>query len=156
MIIRTAEPTDYAPVIAVVDDWWGGRHMSAMLPKLFFIHFRETTLVAEEDRELVGFLSGFLSQTDPEEAYIHFVGVNPEYRQAGVGRLLYERFFEVARRHGRHLVRCVTSPVNKSSIAFHTHMGFGIVSGNGEVDGISVHRNYDGQGEDRVLFVKAL
>lgn len=156
MIIRQAQPSDYPRVIAVIDNWWGGRHMSDMLPKLFFVHFRDTTLVAEDDGELVGFLSAFLSQTFPEEAYVHFVGVNPAYRGVGVGRRLYERFFEIARSHGRHLVRCVTSPANKTSIAFHTRMGFEIVPGDGEVDGVAVHRNYDGQGGDRVLFVKAL
>lgn len=156
MIIRHAEPSDHARVITVIDEWWGGRHMSDMMPKLFFIHFKETCFVAEEDGVLVGFLSGFLSQTFRDEAYIHFVGVDLNCRQAGMGRALYERFFEMARSHGRSVIRCVTSPVNKTSIAFHTRIGFDIEPGNGQVDGVSVHRNYDGRGGDRVLFVKAL
>ena len=45
----------------------------------------------------LGFVCGFLSQTDPEEAYIHFVGVSPEHRGGGVGRTLYERFFAEVR-----------------------------------------------------------
>jgi hypothetical protein len=40
--IRLAEPSDHARVIAVLDEWWGGRRMVDMLPKLFFVHFRET------------------------------------------------------------------------------------------------------------------
>ena len=63
MEIRHAEPGDYARVIAVVDEWWGGRELAAMLPKLFFIHFRDTSFVAEEDGGLAGFLCGFRSQT---------------------------------------------------------------------------------------------
>ena len=47
--IRHAEPADYASVIGVIDDWWGGRAMAAMLPKLFFVHFRDPSFVAEED-----------------------------------------------------------------------------------------------------------
>src|SRR6185312_6862337 len=108
--IRQAEPWDYGPVIAVVDDWWGGRAMSAMLPKLFFVHFRETSFVAEDDVELAGFLCGFRSQTIDDEAYIHFVGVDPSRRGLGLGRLLYERFFAAVR--PRTVVRAVTSPVN--------------------------------------------
>ena len=67
--IRHAEPRDHVDVIAVVDDWWGGRSMAAMLPKLFFVHFRDTSFVAEEDGRVVGFLCGFRSQTYEDEAY---------------------------------------------------------------------------------------
>ena len=113
MEIRHAEPGDYARVIAVVDEWWGGRELAAMLPKLFFIHFRDTSFVAEEDGGLAGFLCGFRSQTHDNEAYIHFVGVDPAHRGAGIGRLLYERFFAAV--EPRTTVRAVTSPVNERS-----------------------------------------
>ena len=96
-----------------------------MLPKLFFLHFEGTSFVAEDDEgKLVAFLIGFLSQTDPEEAYIHFVGVAPAQRGSGIGRELYERFFTVVAAEGRTRVRCVTSPVNEGSVAFHESLGF--------------------------------
>ena len=46
--IRNAEPSDYERISPLVDDWWGGRQMRALLPRLFFEHFRETSFVAEE------------------------------------------------------------------------------------------------------------
>jgi ribosomal protein S18 acetylase RimI-like enzyme len=122
--------------------------MAPALPQLFFLHFEGTSFVAEdEDGELAGFLVGFLSQASPEEAYIHFVGVSPERRGEGVGSALYERFFEEVRAHGRSVVRCVTSPVNEDSVAFHRALGF-------EVE--RTVPDYDGPGEDRVLLVKRL
>ncbi len=155
--LRHAEASDYQPVIEVINEWFGGRQMSGMLPRLFFIHFRETSFVAEKGGELIGFLVGFLSQTFKGEAYIHFVGVRPDFRRAGVGRMLYKRFFEVARENGCHLVRCITSPANKTSVAFHLRMGFGLESQEQEVDGrLPVCRSYDGRGGDRVLFIKRL
>jgi ribosomal protein S18 acetylase RimI-like enzyme len=148
LTIRHAEPADHARVAAVIDAWWGGRHMRGMLPRLFFAHFRDTSFVAEDGRgELAGFLCGFLSQTYPEEAYIHFVGVAPEHRGAGLARDLYERFFAVARAHGRTTVHCVTSPVNTGSLAFHARLGFEVEA---EVE------NYDGAGESRVLLRRDL
>ena len=39
--------------------------MVDMLPKLFFVHFRDTSFVAERNGELSGFLVGFLSQSEP-------------------------------------------------------------------------------------------
>ena len=143
--IRHAEPSDYGRVVSVVDDWWGGRSMAAMLPKLFFVHFRDTSFVAEEDGELAGFLCGFRSQTFDDEAYVHFVGVSPSCRTAGLGRALYERFFEAVR--PRSVVRAVTSPVNEPSVAFHRAIGF-------EVE--RVDDDYDGAGESRVLLVRRL
>lgn len=152
MIVRNAEPADHPSVIDVMDAWWGGRHMSPLLPRLFFVHFRDTSFIAEEGGELVAFFAGFLSQSRPDEAYIHFVGVRPDRRGSGIARDLYERFFEIARANGRSVVRCVTAPVNTGSIAFHRKMGFEIEPGDGEVDGIPVHRDQDGPGVDRVLF----
>ena len=156
MNIRQIEPADYAAIIPVVDDWWGGRAMRDMLPRLFFTHFRETSFIAEHDGAIAGFLVGFLSQSYPDEAYIHFVGVRPDWRGRQVGRTLYEHFFRVIQGHGRHVVRCVTAPVNKGSIAFHMRMGFQNESPDVGEDGIPVARNYDGIGGDRVLFVKRL
>jgi ribosomal protein S18 acetylase RimI-like enzyme len=127
--IRNAERSDYDRISPLVDDWWGGRQMRALLPRLFFEHFRETSFVAEEDGELVAFLNGFLSQSFPDEAYIHFVGVRPDRRGGGLASELYERFFAVARAHGRSVVRCVTSPANEGSVAFHRALGFEVERG---------------------------
>ena len=145
-MIRHAEPEDFGRVIAVIDEWWGGRPMAAMLPKLFFVHFRDTSFVAEDDDGgLAGFLCGFRSQTFEDEAYIHFVGVAPAHRGGGLGRELYERFFAAVA--PRSVVRAVTSPVNERSVAFHRALGF-------EVERIA--DDYDGAGEARVLLVKYL
>jgi ribosomal protein S18 acetylase RimI-like enzyme len=146
--IRHAQPSDYGRVIQHVNAWWEGREMAPMLPQLFFVHFESTSFVADaEDGTLAGFLVGFLSQTDARDAYVHFVGVAPERRGSGLGRELYERFFTTARDHGRTTVRCVTSPANEESVAFHEALGF-------VVDRVA--KDYDGPGEDRVLLVKQL
>jgi GNAT superfamily N-acetyltransferase len=156
VLFRHVEATDYQPIISVVDDWWGGRQMADMLPKLFFVHFRHTSLVAEADGAIVGFLVGFVSQTFPDEAYIHFAGVDPNWRGKGLGRALYERFFTVVAGIGCRTVRCVTSPVNTNSVAFHLRMGFSPEPSGNVVDGVPVAVGYDGEGEDRVLFCKSL
>jgi ribosomal protein S18 acetylase RimI-like enzyme len=141
MVIRRAEPADYPRVHAVIDEWWGGRPMGAMLPKLFFVHFRDTSFIAEDgEGALVGFLCGFRSQTFEDEAYVHFVGVDPTRREAGIGRALYERFFAAVQ--DRSVVRAVTAPVNERSIAFHRALGFELER---------VDDDYDGRGEARVL-----
>ncbi|MGE7689462.1 GNAT family N-acetyltransferase [Lysinibacillus sp. NPDC097214] len=156
MEIRLVKGSDYYVISPLINEWWGGRNMSDMLPKLYFDHFTQTSFIAEKDGKLVGFLIGFLSQTHSNEAYIHFVGVHPEYRKHNIGKHLYNKFFNVVKQNDRNIVRCVTSPVNKVSIAYHTKMGFEIEDGDRIVDGLSIKTDYDGPNQDRVLFVKKL
>jgi predicted GNAT superfamily acetyltransferase len=137
--------------------WWGGRPMHQLLPKLFFIHFQPTSFIAENDGELQAFLIGFISQTDPKTAYIHFSGVAPTAREQGLGRLLYHHFFEVVKAKGCTQVECITSPVNKTSLAFHQRMGFEILPGDVQVeDNIFATSDYDGAGGTRILFRRYL
>jgi ribosomal protein S18 acetylase RimI-like enzyme len=154
--IRHIEPSDHHPVLAVVGDWWGGRSLKHLLPKLFFVHFQPTSFILEQDGKMRGFLIGFVSDTDPRQSYIHFVGIDPNCRAQGFGRSLYNRFFETVKALGCIEVQCITSPVNKGSIGFHTRMGFEILPGDTQVDGIAATSNYDGQGGTRVQFRKIL
>lgn len=153
-IVRHAEAADHAQIVAILDAWWGGRRMADMLPMLFFVHFRPTTFVAEADGRLVGFVAGFRSQTHADQAYIHFVGVEPAWRGTGLGRRLYERFFEAAAGLGCSEVHCVTSPMNEGSIAFHSALGFEALAGDSEASGVPFVTDYDGPGESRVRFRK--
>jgi predicted GNAT superfamily acetyltransferase len=154
--IRQLSTADYPFVISVIDQWWDGRQVADKLPRLFFEHFTDTSFAVERDGRLAGFLAGFISQSRPDEAYIHFVGVDPAERGSGLGRLLYEAFFQAAETRGCVLVRAVTSPVNRGSVSFHRRMGFQLEPGDAEVDGIPVSSGYDGQGADRVRFIRGL
>ncbi len=109
--------------------------------------FFGTSLIAEHDGELAGFLIGFLSPAKPLQAYIHFAGVAPAWRGAGLARSLYEQFFDRARQDGRTVVKAITSPQNGPSIAFHRAMGF--TTSNPVKD-------YDGPSLDRVVFVRSV
>ncbi len=156
MNIRPISERDHTPIIAVVDQWWGGRQMAGLLLRLFFTHFQGTSFTIEEGGQIIAFLIGFVSQTDSRQAYIHFVGIHPDHRQHGLGKQLYELFFETVRARGCHSVRCITAPINSGSIAFHRRMGFQIEKSDREQDGVSFTADYDGPGHDRLLFVKTL
>lgn len=150
---------DHAVVVAQVNDWWGGRRMRAMLPRLWFRHFAATSWIAEtQEGRLMGFLIGFISPDHPDEAYVHMLGTSPNLRHRGVGRALYERFFDDARARGAHRVVSVTWPGNQVSVGFHRAMGFVPDDGSGTqpLYGTSAYADYDGEGEDRVVFTKSL
>ena len=162
--VRSPNESDHARVINVLTEWWGGRDLTALLPRLYFQHFTDTSFIIEKNQnadgadstlmdadkskknqrisapsansafkglnpELVAFLIGFMSQSQPHVAYIHFVGVHPSHRKHGLARYMYERFFALARSRGAHEVQCVTASVNTGSIAFHKRMGFEVEEG---------------------------
>ena len=155
MRFRQLRESDHGSVVAVVDDWWGGRRVADKLPRLFFRYFPETSFAVEEDGELVAFLVGIVGNP-VNEAYVHFVGVHPEHRARGLGRRLYEMFFDEVRRRGCRSVRAITSPVNTGSIGFHASMGFEVLEGGNWEDSVSVHPDYDGDGNGKVVFVRGI
>lgn len=145
---RRPERADHERILEVVDSWWGGRAMAAMLPRLFIDHFAETSYVVDHvDGRLAGFVIAFPSPGDPLTVYVHFIGVDPALRGAGVGRELYARVASEAKAAGRTRLAAVTSPINATSLAFHGAVGFAI--GDAVPD-------YDGPGEDRVPMTLSL
>ena len=129
MTLRAARRDDHARILAVQPEWWGDRDLTALIQPLFLENFAGTSLVLEEDDELVAFLLGFPSVDDPDEAYVHFVGVAPSRRGAGVGRALHDAFADRMRERGVRRIRCVTSPINTASVAFHEAIGFRVDDG---------------------------
>lgn len=154
LIYRTSTEQDYPDVVAALDSWWDypeadarPSQRAALVPRLFFQHFTDTSLIVRDEDRLAAFLIGFLSQSRPDEAYIHFVGVEPRYRGRGIGADLYERFFAVIRKNRRRKVLAITSASNTGSQAFHRRMGFTVS------DPIT---NYDGRGGVHVTFSREL
>ena len=157
--LRRPTEADHRFLVAQVDDWWGGRRMRALLPRLWFQHFTGTSWVAEDaGGRRVGFLVGFISPDRPDEAYIHMVAASPNHRGAGLGRMLYERFFEDVRGRGARRVTAITWPGNRTSIAFHRAMGFLPADGDGTQNlyGTPAYADYDADGDDRDAFSREL
>ncbi len=124
MIIRPGLPSDYTFIKSVMNEWWGGRQVDHLQHELFFNHFIDTVFVAELDNKIIGFVNGFYSQTDPQSAYIHFVGISPDSRGIGLGRKLYLQFFDKCLADGKNKVYSCTREINSGSIEFHKKLGF--------------------------------
>ena len=159
IVLRRPVEADHPRLVGRVDEWWGGRKLHQLLPRLWLQHFTGTSWVAEDaEGQLVGFLVGFLSPDRPGEAYIHMVATSPNHRGAGIGRLLYERFFEDVRARGARRVTAITWPGNRVSVGFHRAMGFTPTEGPGTQNlyGTPAYPDYDADGDDRVVFSREL
>jgi ribosomal protein S18 acetylase RimI-like enzyme len=154
--IRNVTPDDYNQIITIMPSWWDGRDLTSALLKIFFIHFQNSSFLATEGNKMIGFLIGFISQSNKYEAYIHLLGVDPNYRKKGVARSLYQEFYNVCKASSISYVTSCTSPINIDSIEFHRKMGFEILEGDSIENGIEVTVDYLGNNSNKVLFRKKL
>lgn len=159
LTFRHPTEADHARIVGLVDEWWGGRRMRALLPRLWFQHFAGTSWVAEAaDGRLEGFVVAFISQDDPTTGYVHMIGAHPNHRRGGIGRALYEHVFDDLAARGVRRVTAITWPGNRQSVAFHQAIGFRVDDGPGTQNlyGTPAYADYDGDGDDRVVFVRDL
>jgi ribosomal protein S18 acetylase RimI-like enzyme len=154
-MFRNTQESDYEYIITRLNTWWGGRNITQLLPRLFFQHFNNSSFVIEENGKIAGFLVGFKSQSLPNTGYIHFVGVDPEHRLKGVASQLYKLFFEYCEKSEINVVKCITSPINTTSIAYHHKQGFQASEYDAAGKPIPVS-DYESIGESRVVFSKML
>jgi len=153
METRTIGKKDFDTIVEVIDRWWGGP-ISTFAHPIFFYELGDRALVAEENGEIIGFLLGFVAkptahagQTPPVlTGYVHLVGIHPDYRRRGVGRLLYERFTESCREAGCAAMKAITTLSNDGSIRFHLAVGWSAA----EVE------DYAGPGRKRLVFTRSL
>ena len=157
--MRRPHENDHRAILAAIADWWDTPNrakIGLLLPRLFLQFFTKTSWVLESEAgEIVAFLIGFRSADNPAVAYIHFVGVDQHLRNEGVGRSLYTIFFDQMRDAGCTEVRAITGPANTRSQAFHRALGFEL-HGDTDVHGVSAYLDYDGPGENRVVFTRTL
>jgi ribosomal protein S18 acetylase RimI-like enzyme len=147
MNVRRITKADFDRIAEVIDHWWGGP-IGTFAHPIFFYELGDQALVVEQGTELIGFLLGFIvtGKASARTGYVHLVGIHPEYRRRGVGRLLYDRFTEESRSVDCVRMKAITTPGNEGSIRFHVALGWNVQ----EVD------DYAGPGRRRIVFTKPL
>ncbi len=141
---RALAKADYDEIVQVIDRWWGGP-TSALAHPIFFYELGRMARVVEADGLLVGFLFGFACP-DGRVGYVHLVGIHPDYRRRGVGKLLYAAFEDDCRRERVVELKAVTNLGNEASIRFHDALGWT----RADVE------DYAGPGRMRIVFTRPL
>lgn len=145
MQTRPLTKTDYDRIVTVIDAWWGGP-TTALAHPIFFYELGQLARVVEEDGDLVGFLFGFIADTDERLGYVHLVGIHPDHRRRGVARLLYAAFEDDCRAAGCTLLKAITTQGNDGSVRFHQALSW-------TIEEVS---DYAGRARSRVVFQKRL
>jgi GNAT superfamily N-acetyltransferase len=141
---RPMTKADFDQIVEVIDKWWGGP-ISTFAHPIFFYELGQHALVVEEG-PLIGFLLGFIAQEPVRTCYVHLVGIHPDHRRRGVGRMLYASFIEACMAAGCQRIKAITTLGNDGSRSFHLALGWD----EREVD------DYAGPGRKRIVFTKDL
>jgi hypothetical protein len=153
--LRRPTEDDQPRLVAVVDDWFGGRRVRHLLARAWFRHFASTSWIAHDasDRAL-GFLIGYRSPDRPSEAIIHLVAVDPNQRRRGIGRSLVGALLDDTERIGADIVTASAWPDDPIAVSFFGALGFHPDDGPGSqrLYGTTGFADHEGPGEDRVLF----
>lgn len=145
MHTRNITKNDFDHIVSVMDQWWGGTAGQRPEPFLFY-EFGQHALVVEDEGTMAGFLLGFVSDQASPTAYVHLVGIHPDYRRKGVARKLYDTFLEQSASRGALHAKAITTVGNEGSVLFHKAMGFEVA----EVE------DYAGPGRARYVFSRRL
>ncbi len=125
---------------------------------LFTKYFKNTSLLLEENGNLKGFLIGFISQDNNENAYIHQLCIEKELRGQNMASNLVREFIRIVSSLGCKKVFLVCKPSNKTAINFYNKMGFSTLYSDQTIliDNTDVFMNYDGLGDDKIVFYKSI
>lgn len=144
MHTRPLVKADYDQIVQVIDRWWGGP-TSALAHPIFFYELGRLARVVEADGLMVGFLFGFICP-DASVGYVHLVGIHPDHRRRGVGKMLYAAFEEDCRRAGCRELKAITTLGNEASVSFHQAQGWDVAE----------TEDYAGPGRMRIVFRRVL
>lgn len=150
---------DYDALITVVDEWWAGRPVRRLLPRLWLRHFAGSSWLARLDGDrLVGFAIGFPSPGLPGTFALHLLGVDPNHRRRGIGRDLALLLAEGAASAGADRIETVIPTGDQVALGFLRAIGYAVVADPGlrPIHGTLAHTDYDGPGEDRIVLVRDL
>ncbi|MBN2192574.1 MAG: GNAT family N-acetyltransferase [Polyangiaceae bacterium] len=145
MRTRPLGKADFNHIVQLIDRWWGGP-TTALAHPIMFYELGSLARVVEHEGAMVGFLLGFIAPGPPKTGYVHLVGIHPDFRRRGVGKMLYETFEEDCREAACARLKSIGTTGNEGSIAFH------------KANGYSIHfvEDYAGPARPRVVFVKDL
>ena len=96
--------------------------------RIMLRYFNNTCLIAEEENNILGFILGVISQTDPKSYFLWQIGVNPEVQGQGIGRKMLEHIEIELKRKNINRIELTIDPENKASQKLFEKNGYSIIS----------------------------
>jgi ribosomal protein S18 acetylase RimI-like enzyme len=158
--IRNVVEEDFVAISHIAEDCSPMTTERNSIYHIFTKFFKSTSLVLEDtdDKSIKGFLLGFISPDDPQNAYIHLLCLDKSLRGSGIGFSIVDHFISLVYAMGSKKISLICKPHNEIAIKFYKKMGFISESTDKTVqlDGLNVYEDYDGPGEDKIVFYKLI
>ena len=140
----------------LVEELEGLVHHPVHFYNIMIRYFGNSFFIAKENDKIIGFVWGFVSQTDPQVCFLWQIGVSANFRGKGISGKLLGSFIHFAAEKGCKLVRATVEPGNIASWKLFERHGFE-VSSTGKT--ITENKklavvNYYGSGTNQVVYEK--
>jgi ribosomal-protein-alanine N-acetyltransferase len=143
IIIRRFKPSDLESAMDLDREVFGGYDPSIFTT--FYEYHPRTSLVAERNGTVVGFVLGF--KHTPLEGRVFWLAVRPGYQSQGVGRKLLTSILRTFRFLGAVSATLEVRIGNKKAQALYSSMGF---------DMVTIHPGYYSDGEPAIIMKRRL
>ncbi len=143
IMIRRFKPSDLEGVMELDREVFGGYDPSIFTT--FYEYYPRTTLVAEGNGRVVGFVLGF--KHTPLEGRVFWLAVRPGYQSKGIGRKLLNSILRTFRFMGAVSATLEVRISNKKAQALYSSMGF---------DMITIYPGYYSNGEPAIIMKRRL
>jgi L-2,4-diaminobutyric acid acetyltransferase len=115
--LRPARARDAAAIWRVLPAVGNLERNSAYAYLLLCTHFADTSIVAERDGAIVGFVLGYRPPSQHDAMFVWQVGVAPEARGAGLASHMLDRLLANHGCAGVRMLTATVSPDNTASLA---------------------------------------
>ena len=152
--LRAAAEADHGALARLIDEWWGERR--PRVARFWFRHFARLSWIAERaDGRPVGVAIGARGYDRPSTGLLVLVAVAPSQRRRGVGRSLVEAVWRSLESAGTTSLEATIWPGNRVGVRFLEALEFVPAPEAGEqLYGVPAIADFDGEGEDRAIFVR--
>jgi len=115
--LRSPDATEGGAIWAVARDTGTLDLNSSYLYMLLARDFADTCVVAEQDDQLVGFVTGYRRPRQPEVLFLWQIGIHPDFQGKGLGKRLVGAFLRQPGADRASVLETTVSPDNASSRA---------------------------------------
>ena len=82
------------------------------------------SFVAEKENKIIGFILAHELLPFRRFIFIRYICIDPEFQKKGIGRLLYQKLIDEAKRSGVKEIRSLINLDNTRSMNLHEKVGF--------------------------------
>lgn len=143
IMIRRFKPSDLGSAMELDSEVFGGYDPAIFTA--FYEYYPRTSLVAEINGQVVGFVLGF--KHIPLEGRIFWLAVRPGYQSRGIGRKLLNSILRTFRFMGAMSATLEVRISNKKAQSLYCSMGF---------DMVTIYPGYYSNGEPAIIMKRRL